>query len=658
MARGIPIPFNSLPQTAQDFGQVERAQGLAGLRGDASAAIQSAGRVPQTDARGFVAAAQAVGSIGQAITGEGDALLKLRTKANEARDIRIEHEASNAMEMAQDEIAQKIREEPDESKWQSIAETHAAALEKSLLTPDLSPNAREAVGLRFSMWRKRAGAAAEISSAQRSFERAGEAVQASMIRAVDAGDFATAQKLGQDFVAAGYQGEDWLARQEVAMKERADLLAKKARADAVDSAQNAVIESVDSVGPEMTLRMIENGDVAPGMDAADKERLRNVAQSVSSDRKLALTDEISDKIATGELVHPEQVDVIDSPFLTPADREQVKGTLLKLQDAGEKARLSDPEVQLAIYGDLLARSNAWQKDVPGSEAEYALIHLATAQLPKSLRGEITGPLARKRTSTGPKPDEVLSDYVTGQLIRYYDRGVFGQFKKEQMNPRTFQTETVIDGAVQDSASRILSKTQRSMRSWLNANPNASETAANAEMGRILGTHIDSDQAAQLLDQMKEQSAPPNAALFPPTFEAAPVSASGKVTKYGYSSDPHGDPLSAAAIGAFSGSEAEAAAKAGNAHDNLLKPGDLAVSPDVEEQLRAAGVEPGDFIKVKLADGSTRTTRWMDRTATDEQARKRGLAPLRGRWDFYRPDGRDSADGAAVVGFEKIASPKA
>ena len=655
---GIPIPFSSLPQTAQNFGQVERAQGLAGLRGDASAAIQAAGRAVTTDARGFVVQAQALGAVGQAVTGEADALMALRIKANEARDIRIEHEASLAMEMAQDEIAQKIREEPDESKWQSIAETHTAALEKSLLTPDLSPNAREAVGLRFSMWRKRTGAAAGISSAQRSFERAGEAVQASMIRAVDAGDFATAQKLGQDFVAAGYQGEDWLARQEVAMKERATLLSKKAAADAVDAAQNAVIETVDSLGPEVTLRMIENGDIAAGVDAADRERLRNVAQSVSRDRTMDLTGEIFDRIATGELQHPEQVDVIDSVFLTDADRAKVKEVLLKQQDTAEKARLAEPEVQFAIYGGLLARANAWQKDQPTAEREYFDIHSATAMLPENLRGEITGPLARKRTGAAPNPDAILSDYVTDRLSRLYDRGALGQWKKEGISPTTFKMETVVDEKMQDSASRILSKTHRAMRTWLNANPNATEDAADGQMQKIMSGYIDTDQAAQLLDQMKE----PSAALFPPDLGASspagtPVSASGKVTKYGYSADPRADALSAQAIGAFSGQEAEDAAKAGSDHPNLLKPGDLAVSPDVEEQLRAAGVEPGDLIRVKLADGTTRATRWMDRTATDAQAKKLGLAPLRGRWDFFTPSGKEPHDGAAVVGFEPIRKPK-
>jgi hypothetical protein len=122
----------------------------------------------------------------------------------------------------------------------------------------------------------------------------------------------------------------------------------------------------------------------------------------------------------------------------------------------------------------------------------------------------------------------------------------------------------------------------------------------------------------------------------------------------------GDPSPAdltAALAARGYSAAEAAANAGEDHPDLLQPGDLAVSPDIQEQLIAAGVKPKEFIRVKFKDGTTRRARWMDITATDEQAAKMGIKPLRGRWDFFTPDGKESRDGMPVISFSRIASPK-
>jgi hypothetical protein len=82
----------------------------------------------------------------------------------------------------------------------------------------------------------------------------------------------------------------------------------------------------------------------------------------------------------------------------------------------------------------------------------------------------------------------------------------------------------------------------------------------------------------------------------------------------------------------------------------LKENDFAVSPDVEAQLRKAGVKPGDTVKMKLADDTILSGRWMDRTANDQQARSLGLPPLRGRWDVYSPGGKSVKDGVKVVGF--------
>lgn len=122
----------------------------------------------------------------------------------------------------------------------------------------------------------------------------------------------------------------------------------------------------------------------------------------------------------------------------------------------------------------------------------------------------------------------------------------------------------------------------------------------------------------------------------PEFRAA----GGKVTSYGYASDETPDANSAAGIGAWVSDEEADRIRAGEDTPNKLRAGDLAVSPDIEEEFRRAGIAPGDTVTVRLDDGTQRQARWMDRTAAD----------LSGRFDFYSPDGIDPLDGRAVLGF--------
>ncbi len=128
----------------------------------------------------------------------------------------------------------------------------------------------------------------------------------------------------------------------------------------------------------------------------------------------------------------------------------------------------------------------------------------------------------------------------------------------------------------------------------------------------------------------------------------------RVTSYGYANDPTPDSNSAAGIGAFVPAEEQAKIKAGQPSPYRLQPGDFAVSPDMEAQMRKAGVNPGDRVMFQRADGTSEAGRWMDRTSPS----------LQGRVDFYSPGGVRADDGAQITGFslyapaEKPAASKA
>lgn len=135
---------------------------------------------------------------------------------------------------------------------------------------------------------------------------------------------------------------------------------------------------------------------------------------------------------------------------------------------------------------------------------------------------------------------------------------------------------------------------------------------------------------------------------------APQSRDGKanttgarVTDYGNPSDPYADTNSMKGIGIAGIGEGKGPAnlKGGN---YLLKDYSMAVSPDVEAQMRASGIKPGDWVKVQTVDGRTFDKRWDDRTS----------AALTGRVDFYSPVGRATGLDNGVTNITRSSGPPA
>jgi hypothetical protein len=113
---------------------------------------------------------------------------------------------------------------------------------------------------------------------------------------------------------------------------------------------------------------------------------------------------------------------------------------------------------------------------------------------------------------------------------------------------------------------------------------------------------------------------------------------GRVTSYGYKGDSTPDTNSSNGIGAFT--------------KKLIAGQSFGTSYDIEAKLRAAGIKPNDKVELTLANGEKVVKIWHDRGATDDQARKLGIKPLRGRFDFYSPSGPDKRSDLAVLSFRK------
>jgi hypothetical protein len=105
---------------------------------------------------------------------------------------------------------------------------------------------------------------------------------------------------------------------------------------------------------------------------------------------------------------------------------------------------------------------------------------------------------------------------------------------------------------------------------------------------------------------------------------------GKITDYGQADDSTPDPDT----------------KAGRSAIGRLTPDSMAVSPDIEAKMNQAGIRIGDNVNLKLADGSTITRRFDDRTAKT----------LTGRFDLYSPGGPHPLRDKPVVGFAPASLP--
>jgi len=121
-------------------------------------------------------------------------------------------------------------------------------------------------------------------------------------------------------------------------------------------------------------------------------------------------------------------------------------------------------------------------------------------------------------------------------------------------------------------------------------------------------------------------------------KAKEAKAEGKVTSYNFKGDAYSDSNSRAGIGAW---------------DNKLTENSLAISPDIESKFKAAGIGRGDSVELTLANGSTVIRNWDDVTMQDKQAIEKFGKPLRGRFDFHSPGGKQANDGMSVSSFRKI-----
>ncbi len=639
----------------------------------------------QVDPAGFIAEARGISEIGAAAERTGDALFQAKKVQEDMLNLRKEADASMALEQFNAELDIALQKEPDETKWTGIAQQIANKAASTILDPatnPLSPAAREAIQNRLTTWTTRKLAGVEIDSIKTSHARAGEAISAQIMTALNNKDWATAEELAKQGVAARVIDATQVPRVLGMISEQQERTKREADAAAADAAQMELLAKAEA-DPDAVAAEIATPAWRAGKSYADVANAERIVAGV----RAAKMDEAQDNAAiyTAKPVNEQTragFEAVLPKGLRPADR--LKFVSLYDQMAAERAKAdyNTPKAIAGRFGELLDAANAFDLAALGGNGSqqardaYAQIMMGAHTIPEILRGKITGILNDKWNSRPPTASGTAEEYMDEQIAAMYQNQQLGSYMVT--NPAK-PSEMMVDPAKQADARQRRYALQESMQRWLEANPNATIADIRKEITARSGVVIREQDAQKVLDAqaakaqpvgqpnrdtwfqikgrieraqgMPDTGEPPAGSLFPPGAQGATGSAgasaaaltSGRVTSYGYRGDETPDRWSSMGIGSFSGTAAINAARRGESHPMQLQAGDIAVSPDKERELKAAGIQPGDTIEIRYADGRTHTGRWMDRTSKS----------LRGRWDIYSPSGPSGDNDTPVTSFRKL-----
>lgn len=311
--------------------------------------------------------------------------------------------------------------------------------------------------------------------------------------------------------------------------------------------------------------------------------------------------------------------------------EVYKSLTPKWQAASESKLLNEvvagsPEGIKAV-GDAYGSLNAFRTGkVDDLAKDYHDMKLIGANLPpadaKQFLKEVDQIFQKRSENGGTLPyDQQIRTSVSSELHKMYKDGGFGDPSSQEAL-----------SAYQQAEKDWNKVTAENPHSYAEAESKFWQTQKNAAAASILKKGPVEQKPSWFTHPIDRWNYTPPATK--PQASSDMGEPTGKVTEY-YPSEGY----RSATTGAFNA--------------NKLDNESMAVSPDIQQQFKDWGIKPFDKVKLTLANGQTVVRRYDDHTATDEEARKQGLPPLRGRYDFRVPvKGASGVDGVKVAKVEK------
>jgi hypothetical protein len=658
-------------------------------------------RMPQMS--GAAPQARALGELGQAIAGAGEAFAAHAEKIDRVDQTAKESTFRNKLREDYANFNLELDKEQDPAARIKKTQDWLTTYKGTLDATDLSPETRQRLGVHYDEFATTARINSAQDAARLSVQRASLALNNEMESATQAGDHAGFQ----DALNRAQSSGILLPEKRALLEEN---FAKTVRHN----------ESLAEIAhdPNAWMEANPSDKPAPGYDMGSWSNLQAHAKQQLRAVTYDVTGKIQDGIVSGNITTPEQIDQL-TPELRPAARAELKTALWQQLSAADKTARATPEYQAQTVGKVSALLADYTPTSDSFDSDFVKIDSLTRTLPP---GAVRDELERRvKDVRDGKQTEIKThaDSAHAALDAAFKAGRFGKPSEPEdqsvsrilnsgflndraklislglqpaqadgvinaTNPKGDKTPAAqlaafrslssiwpnrdqqvpayavtADGFTQAAAEAILNgdekvryqspesiradaiakvdaqlkygraKTQLSQ--WLKVNPNASAPEIDDQVFKIAGA---------------ETRASLQSGIFDPRPTMTPSSSGDRITSYGYASDSTPDTNSSAGIGAFVSATEAQRIKDGEDTPNRLKAGDLAISRDIEAQFREAGIQPGQTVTLKLADGSTHTGRWMDRTADQYNGHK-----LTGRFDVYSPDGPSPMNDSRVIGWE-------
>jgi hypothetical protein len=604
------------------------------------------------DAGQLTAGAIALQSIGQSTSQIAKAAADFTESYNEAKDTADLAKADTIMRVAwEKQQNEQIDLSPDE--WGKAWTRNLDEAKRQLGQIKFNDSASRRLGPSFEKWSQVSGLQIQGEARKKQIDTMEGDVSANFLT-----------RISHEDIEGGLALLDEAVRTKAIRPERAKTLRAQAEDNIYRKAKaerNANIESDILLDPqkyeEDFMQGIASGSSKLRPDLTKEEMLRflGTARQQSRVAEVDKLSRIEDAMLKGEFRSVEELEkALDRPDLMP----NVKLPERAVQSL-KASFLESPERQAAavkLIPAIVQKIEAYDPSSDSKLESYFDLASEVRSLPEGYRREPLDLLYDKfrqfKEGRKPAPATALGQ-IKKQATDDLQKGGFGKWK------------TGKDGAIpedqlslRETANLRFSQEMTALDNWAKANPDKAkiDTEVYRAHNEIITELNKVDAAAGRpstrrpveIPSISKPPANPSGIPDPdeilrtmPTGASAPGARPvGKVTSYNFPNDPLSDSNSRNLIGAW---------------NNRLTDTSLAISPDIERKFKAAGIKEGDAVELILADGSRVVRNWDDRTMQDAQAIKKFGKPLRGRFDFHSPQGRQANDGIAVVSFRKAAA---
>lgn len=469
--------------------------------GAATAAVAA----PMLNVRAAGAAGMGLADLGQGIGQAGDALARLASQ--QAENVNANHilEAEGKMSSVKDEIAVAWLNEPDETKWKSIAEEKMSTAEGTILHDGLSPDARDNISARMVRWRGITSGEALVASATRSREKLTGNLHATGMQMAAAGNAAGAGAVYDEMGRRGLWGADRVeaAKQDAARE--AEAVARKADAELLKAHEGNIINMAKAGQLDLALKQLEAPGFAGGKAAPeDLEAMRNRAQAAWRDRAAATSEDVTNRIYDPDNpLTVAELNAMDSPFLTPTIRKAMKDRIGAFRADKVAEFKAEHGTENFVRTMRAAREVDFSKLHPDKAAELfdSMIADVRATVDDDRAGEVTQLLHQKfgskaaNLTAAPEVREVVSKNMalsyemkadeTKAALAAAEAALKADGGDTDANRKARDAAKKADITNQQAINKQLAAIERRMKPWYQANPDADETKALNEAAKLM-----------------------------------------------------------------------------------------------------------------------------------------------------------------------------